>query len=212
MIWTGYVQHDFNIRTSWPWCIYRSIFSYTKWVTWGVLIVILWCYSCGWQDIKFPMILDVYDLCTPDLQKRLQPMRDRIKEQDDKNVEMVSDVPMCVVSTRTCLFRPGNVLIYSISRNDMYVCIIRDVLDVHRSAIYECIWNWLDRAKCWNEFKVLAILAWCLCNADKLHFKSRLFQELVPIMRNFGTVVMTDWVKMVNSAHLHARRVCWCSP
>ena len=39
------------------------------------------------QDIKFPLSLDVYDLCTPELQKRLTPTREAFKIEEDKAVE-----------------------------------------------------------------------------------------------------------------------------
>jgi len=39
------------------------------------------------KDVKFPMSLDVYDMCTEDLQKSLLPMREKIKVEDDKAVE-----------------------------------------------------------------------------------------------------------------------------
>jgi len=44
------------------------------------------------QDIKFPMSLDVFDLCTPDLQQRLTPERDRFKAEEDKRVEIAQTV------------------------------------------------------------------------------------------------------------------------
>lgn len=31
------------------------------------------------KDVKFPMILDVFDLCTPELQKKLTPIRAKYK-------------------------------------------------------------------------------------------------------------------------------------
>lgn len=40
------------------------------------------------KDIKFPMSLDVFDLCTPELQQRLTPERDRFKAEEDKRVEI----------------------------------------------------------------------------------------------------------------------------
>lgn len=40
------------------------------------------------KDIKFPMSLDVFDLCTPELQQRLTPARDRFKAEEDKRVEI----------------------------------------------------------------------------------------------------------------------------
>lgn len=39
------------------------------------------------KDVKFSMTLDVFELCSPDLQNKLQPMRDRFKEEDEKNVK-----------------------------------------------------------------------------------------------------------------------------
>ena len=39
------------------------------------------------QDIKFTMILDVYDLCTEELQKKLLPAREKFKEEEDRRVE-----------------------------------------------------------------------------------------------------------------------------
>jgi len=39
------------------------------------------------KDIKFPLMLDVYDLCDADLQAKLVPMREKFKEQEDKEAE-----------------------------------------------------------------------------------------------------------------------------
>jgi len=39
------------------------------------------------KDVKFPMKLDTYDLCTPDLQKRLKPVRERFASQDEAESE-----------------------------------------------------------------------------------------------------------------------------
>lgn len=39
------------------------------------------------RDVKFPMLLDIFDLCSPELQQKLMPMRDRFKEEDDKQLE-----------------------------------------------------------------------------------------------------------------------------
>lgn len=41
------------------------------------------------QDIKFPLTLDTFELCSPELQTKLIPMREKMKEQDDKELEMV---------------------------------------------------------------------------------------------------------------------------
>ncbi|KAK6179374.1 hypothetical protein SNE40_011754 [Patella caerulea] len=39
------------------------------------------------KDVKFTMSLDVFDLCTPELQAKLVPMRTKFKEQEDKFLE-----------------------------------------------------------------------------------------------------------------------------
>lgn len=39
------------------------------------------------KDIKFTMTLDVFELCTEELQQKLLPMRDLFKQADDKKVE-----------------------------------------------------------------------------------------------------------------------------
>lgn len=59
-------------------------------------VLLLWgrvaCYSyfiqkfvlC--QDVKYPLSLDVYDLCSPELQKKLVPMRSKFKEFEEKKL------------------------------------------------------------------------------------------------------------------------------
>ncbi|XP_048762249.1 ubiquitin carboxyl-terminal hydrolase 14-like [Ostrea edulis] len=39
------------------------------------------------KDVKFTMSVDMYDLCTPELQAKLQPARDKFKELEDKTAE-----------------------------------------------------------------------------------------------------------------------------
>ena len=39
------------------------------------------------KDIKFPMMLDVHDLCTSELQNKLLPMRSKFKDYEDAIVE-----------------------------------------------------------------------------------------------------------------------------
>ncbi len=39
------------------------------------------------QDIKFPLTLDVFDLCSEELQNKLIPVRTRFKEEEDKTAE-----------------------------------------------------------------------------------------------------------------------------
>lgn len=42
------------------------------------------------KDIKFPMMLDTFDLCTPDLQNKLVPMRSKFKDYEDSIVEVAT--------------------------------------------------------------------------------------------------------------------------
>ncbi|XP_068620254.1 ubiquitin carboxyl-terminal hydrolase 14 [Battus philenor] len=39
------------------------------------------------KDVKFPLDLDVFELCSPELQERLAPMRAKFKELEDSKVE-----------------------------------------------------------------------------------------------------------------------------
>ena len=48
------------------------------------------------QDVKFPLQLDVFDLCSPELQQKLIPMRDRFKEEDEKQIEKARVGGECV--------------------------------------------------------------------------------------------------------------------
>lgn len=41
------------------------------------------------KDIKFPMVLDTYDLCTEELQKKLEPMRNRFKVVHEIDSELM---------------------------------------------------------------------------------------------------------------------------
>ena len=42
--------------------------------------------------MKFPLSLDVFELCSEDLQQKLIPVRDKFKEQEDKIAEEASKV------------------------------------------------------------------------------------------------------------------------
>ncbi|CAF4321893.1 unnamed protein product [Rotaria sp. Silwood2] len=39
------------------------------------------------KDVQYSMILDVFDLCTPELQKRLMPAREQIKKSEDAKLD-----------------------------------------------------------------------------------------------------------------------------
>lgn len=39
------------------------------------------------QDVKFPLMLDVYELCTAELQEKMLPIRSKFKEVEDMKLE-----------------------------------------------------------------------------------------------------------------------------
>lgn len=41
------------------------------------------------KDVKFPLVLDVFELCSPDLQRRLLPFREHYKDMEDREKEEV---------------------------------------------------------------------------------------------------------------------------
>ena len=45
-----------------------------------------------WQDVKFPMSLDVYELCNEGLQAKLVPQREQFKQLEDREAEEASKV------------------------------------------------------------------------------------------------------------------------
>ncbi|XP_065355905.1 ubiquitin carboxyl-terminal hydrolase 14 [Calliphora vicina] len=46
------------------------------------------------KDIKFPIDFDAFDLCTPELQNKLCPMRSKFKELEDKKLESQVKAPL----------------------------------------------------------------------------------------------------------------------
>lgn len=56
------------------------------------------------QDVKFPLMLDVYELCTSELQEKMVAVRSKFKEIEDKKLEKQSQkvkiyIYLCTVST-----------------------------------------------------------------------------------------------------------------
>lgn len=39
------------------------------------------------KDVKFPLMLDVYELCTSEVQEKMLPIRSKFKEVEDKKLE-----------------------------------------------------------------------------------------------------------------------------
>lgn len=46
------------------------------------------------KDVKFSLSLDIYDMCTPELQARLLPMRERFKAQEEREVVKMTKIKM----------------------------------------------------------------------------------------------------------------------
>ncbi|KAK7485364.1 hypothetical protein BaRGS_00023463 [Batillaria attramentaria] len=42
-------------------------------------------------DVKFPLMLDVFDLCSPELQQKLMPMREKMKDEEEKQIEQARE-------------------------------------------------------------------------------------------------------------------------
>lgn len=43
------------------------------------------------QDVKFPLNLDVYELCSPELKTKLKVVRDKFQEEEEKVAEKVTN-------------------------------------------------------------------------------------------------------------------------
>ena len=44
------------------------------------------------QDIKFTLTLDIFDMCTPELQQKLIPVREQMKQEEDRQTEATNQV------------------------------------------------------------------------------------------------------------------------
>lgn len=55
-------------------------------VTIVVIWTILYCLFIL-KDVKFPLMLDVYELCTTELQEKMLPIRSKFKDVEDKKLE-----------------------------------------------------------------------------------------------------------------------------
>ncbi|CAK5055368.1 unnamed protein product [Meloidogyne enterolobii] len=46
------------------------------------------------KDVKFPMVLDMYDTCTPELQEKLKPARQHLSEYEETRMEMLRNAKL----------------------------------------------------------------------------------------------------------------------
>lgn len=44
------------------------------------------------KDVKFPLEFDAFELCSPELQQKLVPVREKFKELEDKQVEEARNI------------------------------------------------------------------------------------------------------------------------
>jgi len=58
------------------------------------------------KDIKFPLSLDVYDLCTSELQQRLLPVREQFKADEDARVERAQQEKARIATGKQASSRP----------------------------------------------------------------------------------------------------------
>lgn len=54
-------------------------------IEFGTTIIFL--FPSSPKDVKFPLMLDVYELCTTELQEKMLPVRSKFKEMEDKKLE-----------------------------------------------------------------------------------------------------------------------------
>lgn len=66
------------------------------------------------QDVKFPMSLDVFDLCSEELQQKLMPARTKFKEIEDKKVEEAAVRQANVILRKQNSFRKTDLLNLSV--------------------------------------------------------------------------------------------------
>ena len=65
------------------------------------------------KDVKFPVMLDMFDMCSEDLQERLRPARTEFKAYEDWLVEQV-----CSLMTRTS-YSPTTVIVLKLCRHTL---------------------------------------------------------------------------------------------
>uniref|UniRef100_A0A069DUM5 Ubiquitin carboxyl-terminal hydrolase n=1 Tax=Panstrongylus megistus TaxID=65343 RepID=A0A069DUM5_9HEMI len=51
------------------------------------------------KEVKFPMEFDAYDLCTPDLQALLMPMREKFKDEEERRLKLATQMKDSVLTS-----------------------------------------------------------------------------------------------------------------
>lgn len=60
------------------------------------------------KDVKFPLMLDVYELCTAEVQEKMGPVRSKFKVVEDKNLERAQQ--------KVCIYRSAQIITLHFSR------------------------------------------------------------------------------------------------
>lgn len=64
------------------------------------------------KDVKFPLMLDVYELCTAEIQEKMLPIRSKFKEVEDKKLEKlqkkVKPIYNCLICVVTVSFHANH--------------------------------------------------------------------------------------------------------
>lgn len=65
------------------------------------------------KDVKFPLMLDVYELCTAEVQEKMLPIRSKFKEMEDKKLEKQQKKVSLIYSSHFYCLAPSHALICS---------------------------------------------------------------------------------------------------
>lgn len=68
------------------------------------------------KDVKFPLMLDVYELCTSELQEKMLPIRSKFKDVEDKKLEKQQQKVMHNNDYSNCSFH-----LYRQSNNQLFM-------------------------------------------------------------------------------------------
>lgn len=98
----------------------------------------LWYKQMCLKDVKFPLMLDVYELCTTELQEKMLPIRSKFKEVEDKKLEKqqqkvtaLTETPAPFLSTKAVqpTFDDND------AENQKTCVILRDIVSAERHFI-----------------------------------------------------------------------------
>ena len=93
------------------------------------------------KDVKFPLMLDIYELCTTELQEKMLPIRSKFKEVEDKKLEKQQQKVMLFLAFMWNLLAENlfqyTVLLATLYNFSMFVCLFSH----QRSQMERKKWN-----------------------------------------------------------------------